>query len=275
MVSRWSLLIQTPLSGEIRSWRRPSSPWLVRRATRRIIILYLNITNTSKCFPHYVIFHAITRTRFFIHRSAYLFFNSTILQLGLQNPPDTLRFSSETIRDMVPNWNTIKVSYSLINIGGHSSTARWTDKHFTAKDEHCDYSLSQNSAIHYYSTSEYIDNRAWCTFNSNKLWVFSELKPNLFKFITNVSWIQKKNYEGKISAQPHRTLCIQFPDRENNDKNNTLPLRKQICFSMVWGCAENLSRSITIPKILINALAIIRMTREMVYCSLENCLLSK
>ena len=110
MVSRWSLLIQTPLSGEIRSWRRPPSPWLVRRATRRIIILYLNITNTSKCFPQYVIFHAITRTRFFIYWSAYLFFNSTILQLGLQNPPDTLRFPSETIRDMLPNWNTYNKS---------------------------------------------------------------------------------------------------------------------------------------------------------------------
>ena len=43
---------------------------------------------------------------------------------------------------------------------------------------------------------------------------------------------------GKISAQPHTTLCIQFLDRENNDKNNTLPLGKQICFSIVWGCAE-------------------------------------
>ena len=26
---------------------------------------------------------------------------------------------------------------------------------------------------------------------------------------------------GKISAQPHPTLCIQFLNRENNDKNNT------------------------------------------------------
>ena len=33
---------------------------------------------------------------------------------------------------------------------------------------------------------------------------------------------------GKISAQPHPILCIQFLDRENNDKNNTLPLGKQI-----------------------------------------------
>ena len=41
---------------------------------------------------------------------------------------------------------------------------------------------------------------------------------------------------GKISAQPHTTLCIQFLDRENNDKNNTLPSGKQICFTIVWGC---------------------------------------
>ena len=43
---------------------------------------------------------------------------------------------------------------------------------------------------------------------------------------------------GKISAQPHTTLCIQFLDRENNDKSNTLPFRKQICLTIVWGCAE-------------------------------------
>ena len=45
----------------------------------------------------------------------------------------------------------------------------------------------------------------------------------------------------KISAQPHATLCIQFLDRKNNDKNNTLPLGKQICFTIVWGYAEILS----------------------------------
>ena len=43
---------------------------------------------------------------------------------------------------------------------------------------------------------------------------------------------------GKVSAQPHTTLCIQFLDRENNDKNNALPLGKQICCTIVWGCAE-------------------------------------
>ena len=45
---------------------------------------------------------------------------------------------------------------------------------------------------------------------------------------------------GKISAQPHTTLCIQFLNKENNDKNNTFPLGKQICFTIVWGCAETL-----------------------------------
>ena len=48
---------------------------------------------------------------------------------------------------------------------------------------------------------------------------------------------------GKISAQPHPTLCIQFLNRENNDKNNTFPLGKQICFTIVWGCAETLPRA--------------------------------
>ena len=48
---------------------------------------------------------------------------------------------------------------------------------------------------------------------------------------------------GKISAQPYTTLCIQFLNRENNDKNNTFPLGKQICFTIVWGCAETLPRN--------------------------------
>ena len=50
--------------------------------------------------------------------------------------------------------------------------------------------------------------------------------------------------QGKISSQPHTTLCIQFLDRENNDKNNTSPLGKQICFTIVWGCAEILPDSV-------------------------------
>ena len=47
-----------------------------------------------------------------------------------------------------------------------------------------------------------------------------------------------RNKIGKISAQPHTTLYIQLLDRENNDKNNTLPLGKQICLTIVGGCAE-------------------------------------
>ena len=45
---------------------------------------------------------------------------------------------------------------------------------------------------------------------------------------------------GKISVQPHTTLCIQFLNRENNDKNNAFPLGKQICFAIVWGYTETL-----------------------------------
>ena len=52
---------------------------------------------------------------------------------------------------------------------------------------------------------------------------------------------------GKISAQPHPTLCIQFLNRENNDKNNTFPLGKQICFAIVWGCTETLPKDVKYP----------------------------
>ena len=57
----------------------------------------------------------------------------------------------------------------------------------------------------------------------------------------NVEMLNAKNW-GKISAQPHTTLCIQFLNREKNDKNNTLPLRKHICLTIVWGCAEILPK---------------------------------
>ena len=53
---------------------------------------------------------------------------------------------------------------------------------------------------------------------------------------------QSQTILGKISAQPHPTLCIQFLNRENNDKNNTFPLRKQIYFTIVWGCEETLPK---------------------------------
>ena len=32
--------------------------------------------------------------------------------------------------------------------------------------------------------------------------------------------------------------------RENNDKNNTFPLGKQICFAIVWGCTETLPKDV-------------------------------
>ena len=50
--------------------------------------------------------------------------------------------------------------------------------------------------------------------------------------------MQNKIHTGKIYAQLHTTLCIQFLDRENNDKNNALPLGNQICFTIVWSWAE-------------------------------------
>ena len=66
----------------------------------------------------------------------------------------------------------------------------------------------------------------------------SKIKPFLV-FIRN-NFIVTSTSSGKISAQPHPTLCIQFLNRGNNDKNNTFPLGKQICFTVVWGCAETL-----------------------------------
>ena len=51
---------------------------------------------------------------------------------------------------------------------------------------------------------------------------------------------------GKFTAQPHTTLYVQFLDRENKDKNNRLPLGKQICFTIGWGCAEILSDVVTL-----------------------------
>ena len=61
----------------------------------------------------------------------------------------------------------------------------------------------------------------------------------------NIIIFQLVEMFGKISAQSHTTLCIQFLDREDNDKNNRLPLRKQICFTIVWDCAEILPNVLT------------------------------
>ena len=70
-----------------------------------------------------------------------------------------------------------------------------------------------------------------------------------FFLIETLGWVclnsvlSYKRKIGKISAQPHTTLCIQFLDRENSDKNNTLPLGKQISFTLVWGRAEILPKN--------------------------------
>ena len=58
------------------------------------------------------------------------------------------------------------------------------------------------------------------------------IKSKLFFFPSEVS------NKVKISTQLYIALCVQFLDTENNDKNNTLPLGKHICFIIVWGCAE-------------------------------------
>ena len=65
---------------------------------------------------------------------------------------------------------------------------------------------------------------------------------------------------GKISEQPHPTLCIQFLNRENNDKNNTFPLGKQVCFTMVWGCAETLPNLIFFHSIQPTYLVMLTIT---------------
>ena len=66
-----------------------------------------------------------------------------------------------------------------------------------------------------------------------------------------VIWNETRENEwllGKISAQPHPTLYIQFLNREINNKNNTLPLGKQICFTIVWGGAE------TLPTVVVGSM---------------------
>ena len=87
------------------------------------------------------------------------------------------------------------------------------------------------------------------------------------------SFLTNKHILGKISGQSQTTLCIQFLDRENSDKNNTLPLGKQICFTIVWGCAETLPgflhsfglhiwemKAFTVNQFLVNQLAQVKIT---------------
>ena len=61
-------------------------------------------------------------------------------------------------------------------------------------------------------------------------------------WLLNVSLIWTPRVFGKISAQPHTTLCIQFLDRENNDKSNRLPLGGN--FTEFFVRAKNITKSI-------------------------------
>ena len=85
--------------------------------------------------------------------------------------------------------------------------------------------------------------QVWSPYIKGKITALERTQRHATKFIlkTDLSYPERLvKLKGKISAQPHTKLCIQFLDRENNDKNNTLPLGKQICFTIVWGCAETL-----------------------------------
>ena len=82
--------------------------------------------------------------------------------------------------------------------------------------------------------------QVWSLYIKAKITVLERAQRRATKFIlkTDLSYPERLvKLKGKISAQPHTTLCIQFLDRENNDKNT---LGKQICFTIVWGCAETL-----------------------------------
>ena len=77
---------------------------------------------------------------------------------------------------------------------------------------------------------------------------------------------------GKISAQPHRTLCIQFLNRENNDKNTTLPFGKQICFTIVRGCAETLPFNVFYLRNTKNLSTLkLQIIREITNGNFRNC----
>ena len=82
--------------------------------------------------------------------------------------------------------------------------------------------------------------QVWSPYIKEKITALERAQRRATKFIlkTDLSYPERLvKLKGKISAQPHTTLCIQFLDRENNDKNT---LGKQICFTIVWGCAETL-----------------------------------
>ena len=56
---------------------------------------------------------------------------------------------------------------------------------------------------------------------------------------------------GKVSAQPHTTLCIQFLDRENNDKKRYITIEKTDLFYNSMGlCGRFTIRCHSIPNML-------------------------
>ena len=59
----------------------------------------------------------------------------------------------------------------------------------------------------------------------------------------------RRQWSASATGKVPNTLWIQFLDRENNEKNNTLPLGKQICLKIVWGCAEILPVQLFIKAI--------------------------
>ena len=75
----------------------------------------------------------------------------------------------------------------------------------------------------------------------SKLWPSSgllKMAELLNRWVEKMCWRQSLmvivTHLGKISAQPYPTVCIQFFNRENNDKNYTFPLGKKICFTITW-----------------------------------------
>ena len=53
---------------------------------------------------------------------------------------------------------------------------------------------------------------------------------------------------GKISAQPCTTLCIQFLDRENNDKKQYIAIRKTYLFYNSMGLCGNFTQCCTMAN---------------------------
>ena len=56
---------------------------------------------------------------------------------------------------------------------------------------------------------------------------------------------------GKISAKPHTTLCIQFLNRENNDKNSKISIGKTALFTTAWDNPKYLPK--LIPSLAVSA----------------------